>query len=304
MNQPLQDYSRIEGEVATSLGRVQLVRSLWTRPIDRSGANPDYHHLQLSLMPLTGRAEGCFPDHWSQHRFEPVGEMFFLPADEPIRLRSHCRDQNAIVCTFLPSKVSQWLGEDMVWTDSRLQATLDICNANIRRLLFRMGEELRGPGYAADILIELMAAQVAVELARHLRGIEGDQALGGLAPWRLRRIDERLNAGSDLPTLSELAEMCNISVRHLTRAFRISRGRSIGSYVAEHRMDESKRLLAGGVSVKEVAFRMGFTAASNFASAFRRATGETPRDYRQRTRTSGSEVQLMDDDSVMRAPTA
>lgn len=289
MDGPLQEYTRIEGEMATSLGRVQLVRSLWTRPIDRSGANPEHHHLQLSLMPLTGRAEGCFSDHWGPHRFEAVGEMFFLPAGEPIRMRSNCRDQNAIVCAFAPDKVSQWLGDDMEWTDIRLQAMLDIGNANIRRLLFRMGEEIRGPGFAAPTLIDLMAAQVAVELSRHIRGLDGDQALGGLVPWRLRRIDERLADGGGIPTLGELAALCNISIRHLTRAFRISRGRSIGSYVAEHRMDEAKRLLAGGVSVKEVAYRMGFTAPSNFAAAFRRATGETPRDYRQRAGLSREE---------------
>ncbi|MFT3966944.1 MAG: helix-turn-helix transcriptional regulator [Sphingobium sp.] len=283
MNRPLQEFTRIEGEVTTGIGNVQLVRSLWTRPIDKSADGAGHHHLQLSLMPLPARAEGCFPDHWGPHRFEPVGEMFFLPATERVRIRSNCRDQNAIVCTFIPERVAQWLGEAREWSDSRLQGMLDISNPAVRRLLFRMGEEIRSPGFASETLIELMATQVAVELARYFRGIEGDQALGGLAPWRLRRIDERLAEGSGIPSLQELAELCNISVRHLTRAFRISRGRSIGSYVAEHRMDEAKRLLAGGVSVKEVAFLMGFTAASNFAAAFRRATGETPRDYRQRT---------------------
>lgn len=281
MNQPLHEFTRVEGEATTSLGHVQLVRSRWTRPIDRFATSPR-HHLQLSLMPLSGIAEGCFPDHWGPYRFEPLGDMFFFPAHESIRIRSNCRDQNAIACIFDPDQVAPWLGENMTWTDARLQGMLDISNANIRRLLFRMGEEMRSPGFASDMLIELMTAQVVVELARYFRGIEGDQAVGGLAPWRLRRIEERLTDGTVSPSLGELAALCNISVRHLTRAFRISRGRSIGSYVAEHRMDEAKRLLAGGVSVKEVAFRMGFTAGSNFAAAFRRATGETPRDYRQR----------------------
>jgi transcriptional regulator GlxA family with amidase domain len=36
------------------------------------------------------------------------------------------------------------------------------------------------------------------------------------------------------------------------------------------------------MGVKTVAFATGFTAPSNFAAAFRRATGETPRQYRQR----------------------
>jgi AraC family transcriptional regulator len=242
-------------------------------------------------LPQSGGAEGCFPDHWGPHRFEPIGEMFFLPAGELVRTRSNCRHQNAIVCQFAPDAVAQWFDADLRWTDSRLQGTLDIANANVRRLLFRMGEEIRSPGFAGTTLVELMAAQVAVEMARYFLGIEGDQATGGLAPWRLRLIDERLADADGIPDLGELARLCNISVRHLTRAFRISRGRSIGSYVAEHRVDEAKRLLAGGMTVKEVAFAMGFTAPSNFAAAFRRATGETPRDYRQRAGRPGLEAQ-------------
>ncbi len=281
MDEPTDDVIRTEGEMGGGIGHVRLVRSFWSAPIDRSATTQD-HHLQLSMMPTSGSAEGNFPDHWGPHRFEPIGEMFFLPAGERVRTRSNCRHQNAIVCSFTSEAVEQWFGEDMEWTDGRLQAMLDINNANVRRLLFRMGEEIRSPGFATPTMVELMTAQVAVELARHLRGLEGDQATGGLAPWRLRRIDERLADGSGVPSLEELATLCNISVRHLTRAFRISRGRSIGSYVADHRVDEAKNLLAAGMSVKEAAFVLGFTAPSNFAAAFRRATGETPRDYRQR----------------------
>ncbi|MCE7795078.1 AraC family transcriptional regulator [Sphingobium sufflavum] len=281
MDQPSQEVIAIEGEMATSIGPVRLVRTLWGQPIDKS-ATTDAHHLQLSLMPMSGRAEGGFPDHWGPHRFEPIGEMFFLPAGERIRTRSNCRHQNAIMCHFPPDAVTDWLGADMAWTDSRLIGMLDLHNANLRRLLFRMGEEIRSPGFGTPMLVDLMARQVVVELARHVLDIDGDQATGGLAPWRLRLIDERLADGAAVPTLEELAALCHMSVRHLTRAFRISRGRSIGSYVADHRVAEARNLLAAGVTVKEVAFAMGFTAPSNFAAAFRRATGETPRDYRQR----------------------
>ncbi|MET0240362.1 MAG: AraC family transcriptional regulator [Sphingobium sp.] len=277
------EFIRVEAEQRTELGHVQLVRSAWAQPIDRSGSRGE-HHLQLSLMPVCGHALGSFPDHWGPHRFEPIGEMFFIPANELVRTRSTCRHQHAIVCSFVPEAVAAWFDEQVEWSGSRLQAMLDISDGNLRRLLFRMGEEIRSPGFAADTLVELMAAQVAIELARHLRGIDTDQAAGGLAPWRLRLIDERLAEGAIPPTLDELAGLCAISVRHLTRAFRISRGRSIGSYMADHRIDEAKRRLAAGMTVKEVAFAMGFTAPSNFAAAFRRSTGETPRDYRQRAR--------------------
>jgi AraC family transcriptional regulator len=103
-----------------------------------------------------------------------------------------------------------------------------------------------------------------------------------LSPWRLRLIEERLVGETAPPSVAELAALCNISVRHLTRAFRVSRGRSIGNYVLEHRMTHAKKLIETGMNIKSVAQAMDFTASSNFTAAFRRATGETPRDYKQR----------------------
>jgi len=102
-----------------------------------------------------------------------------------------------------------------------------------------------------------------------------------LAPWRLRIIDDRLAACRAAPTLTELAGLCRLSVRQLTRGFRASRGCSIGEYVARSQLDHAKQLLATEESIKSIAYSMGFTSPSNFSTAFRRATGQTPRQFRQ-----------------------
>jgi AraC family transcriptional regulator len=271
----------IEAEMPLSLGRVQIVRKFWNEPIDVV-ATAHTHHLELSLLPRSSNAMGCFPEHWEPHRFEPIGEVFLLPAQHTVHARSDCRHQNSIVCNFDPAAVQTWLDGGLEWTERRLKGSLDIVNANVRRLLFRMGEEIRNPTFASETMVELMAAQAAVELSRHLLGIDAGKKVSGLSPWQLKLIDERLEHRAPPPSLSELAALCNVSVRHLTRAFRANRGRSIGSYIAEHRIDQARRLLASGLRVKSVAHATGFTAPSNFAAAFLRATGETPRQYRQR----------------------
>ncbi len=114
-------------------------------------------------------------------------------------------------------------------------------------------------------------------------GLEEKQVAGGLPGWRLRLIDQRLHDEPMPPSLAELAELCRLSVRQLSRAFRASRGQSIGSYIAERRLDHARRMLTAGMSVKAVAYSTGFSAPSNFTAAFVRATGETPRQYRART---------------------
>ena len=275
----------IEAEVPLRIGRVRLVRKVWSGPIDVLGTS-HMHHLELALLPVPSTARGCFPDQWGPHRFEPIGELFLFPAQLTVHAKSDCRQQNSVVCIFDPAAVAAWLDSKLEWTDSRLQGSLDIVNSGIRSLLCKIVGEIRNPGFASETMVELMVGQAAVELSRHLLRLDDRKRKAGLAPWCLKRIDERLADGGAPPALAELAALCNLSVRHLTRAFRCSRGRSIGSYIAEQRIDQAKRLLALGLRVKSVAHATGFTAASNFAAAFLRATGETPRQYRRRTSRS------------------
>src|SRR3546814_2063878 len=54
---------------------------------------------------------------------------------------------------------------------------------------------------------------LGIELARYCERINDVQSGGGLSSWRLRLIDERLHEVRDAPTLTELAELCKLSVR-------------------------------------------------------------------------------------------
>ena len=99
----------------------------------------------------------------------------------------------------------------------RLEASLDIRSASMRSLLMRLGEEVRHPGFASQLSAELIAGQIAVELFRYVAAIIDGAAIGGLAPWRLRIIEERLTEQRTAPTLAEFAGLCQLSVRQLTR---------------------------------------------------------------------------------------
>jgi len=180
-----------------------------------------------------------------------------------------------------------WLQRDLEWTDRRLAAILDIPDANIRGLLLRLAEEVRHPGFASAVLVELICAQIAIELGRYCAAVIEGPMTGGLAPWRLRMIDERLREVQAAPSLAELAELCQLSVRQLTRGFRASRGCSIGDHVAHSRLEQAKRLLAGDQSVKAIAYSLGFSSPSSFSYAFRRLLGDTPRQFRQRVLRAG-----------------
>ncbi|WP_428310657.1 helix-turn-helix transcriptional regulator [Hydrocarboniphaga sp.] len=273
--------TQVDADMALRIGRVQLVRNSWDAPIDTCKAGTQ-HHLELSMLPRVGEQRGCFPELWGADRFEPIGEVFLLPAAQLFHARSQCRQQHSLICRLDPPAVAEWFEGELPWTERRLRGSLDIGSTRIRHLLAGMAAELREPGFASSAMIELMAAQTAIELSRHLFGIEQRaRPAGGLAAWRLRLIDERVSGDPLAPSLSELAQLCGVSVRHLTRSFRASRGYSIGQYLEEQRIAHAKRMLAAGRSVKAVAYTLGFTAPTNFAAAFRRAAGESPRQYQQ-----------------------
>ncbi len=273
----------LKAELQLPLGTAQLVQFHLSQPSDNVMSLCETHRLDLCLTPRPKNARACYRDHWGPHRFERIGDVFLVPAGEALHAKGdNAGSQSSILCFLRPAPISAWLEDDLEWTDRRLQASLDIANPNVRQLMLRLGEEMRHPGFASATLAELIIAQMAIEISRYCTAIPDAPKSGGLAPWRLRLIDERLTELHQAPTLADLAELCNLSVRQLTRGFRASRGRSIGDHIANSRIDIAKRRLATGESVKSIAYTMGFSSPSSFCYAFRKATGEAPRQFRQR----------------------
>lgn len=282
---PTENLMTLEAEVRVPIATAQLVRFHMTEPTDtiKTKNEEGRYWLDMCLTPRPRNARACYRDHWGPHRFERLGNVFLIPPEEVVQARSDGgAPQSSILCHLDPQAIRQWFDDDLNWTDQRLQASLDIPDANVRNLLLRLTDEMRNPGFASNVMIELVTAQLALELGRYYNTVNEAPAQGGLAPWRLRLIDERLREVREAPTLTELAALCNLSVRQLTRGFRANRGRSIGEHVAQCRLDNAKRLLATNQSVKSIAYSLGFASPSSFCFAFRRAIGETPRQFRQR----------------------
>ena len=277
------DMMTVEAELRGPVATTQLVHFHLPEPANNILREEEVYRIDLSLTPRPRNARACYTDRWGPNRFERLGKVFLLAPGEALLARSDDTiEQYSLICQLQPESMRAWFDGALEWTDQRLLAGLDIRDANISGLLLRLAREARHPGFASDMLVELISAQIAIELARYCTTVDDGHITGGLAPWRLRRIDERLREVREAPTLGELAELCQLSVRQLTRGFRASRGCSIGDHVANSRVEHAKRLLATEQSVKAIAYSLGFSTPSSFCYAFRRATGVTPREYRQR----------------------
>ena len=111
-------------------------------------------------------------------------------------------------------------------------------------------------------------------------------AMGGLSPMTLRRAIERLRSDSDADvSLATLASDAGLSRFHFCRAFKESMGLSPHAWLRQHRLEQAMNMLRDtDDSVVSVAAALGYASQTAFAAAFRKLTGETPSDWRRRTR--------------------
>ncbi|MED5550068.1 MAG: AraC family transcriptional regulator [Pseudomonadota bacterium] len=114
----------------------------------------------------------------------------------------------------------------------------------------------------------------------------------GLPPDRMQdlvdRACDRLLGDIQAPlTLDELAHVLGTNRNVLTRAFNQVLGCSTFQWLRGQRLARAAELLRHtDLSVQTIAFDVGYGEPANFATAFRRAHGCSPRQYRRNVRTS------------------
>ena len=195
----------IEAELRLPAATVQVWQFDLVKPLQTVLRDEGVYRLDMCLSPRLPGSGLCFADHWAAHRFERPGRIFMIPPGETLRVRGGVGHQGAIICFLPKTRLGAWLEDDLAWTDRRLEASLDIASVSVGNLLLQLGEEARHPGFASEILSEAIAVQIAVHLQRYYRGFTESQSSGGLTPWRLRLIEERLKDVQHAPTLTELA---------------------------------------------------------------------------------------------------
>ncbi|EGF90991.1 bacterial regulatory helix-turn-helix protein, AraC family protein [Asticcacaulis biprosthecium C19] len=112
-----------------------------------------------------------------------------------------------------------------------------------------------------------------------------------LADAQGQRIADRLKAAMETdklyldPTLSlpKLARHLHVSGNHISQTLNGVIGLSFFDYVTRWRVEAAKpEVLAGAKGILEIAYDNGFNARSSFYRAFKRETGMTPTEYRDR----------------------
>jgi AraC family transcriptional regulator len=257
----------VDAEIELPLGRVQVVRLEHVGPKDHMFRRENVYWVDLCLTPRRPTACARYIDRWGSHRFAEMGSIIALPPNEHMQLRSAGGRHTSVICQLRSDAVDKWLPGDFEWTDRRLEACPHIASERIRWLLLRLNQELRGPDVGTREIGEAITSQLSIELARYIVSVNEPTERGGLASWRLRVIDERIAEPREPPTLAELAELCRMSVRQLTRGFRTSRGCSVTDHLGQVRIDTAKRRLASSQeSIATIATSLGYASQSSTAN--------------------------------------
>ncbi|GHB24573.1 helix-turn-helix transcriptional regulator [Salinicola rhizosphaerae] len=138
------------------------------------------------------------------------------------------------------------------------------------------------PGRDESLLEEGLTLQV---LSRALSHAPATEPLPALTPrdreW-IERVRHYLQAHPDADhTLTDLAKLACMSPSALRSKYRRHYGRSVFDHLREYRLLLAMRLLREGLKVQDVAFRVGYRHATNFATAFRQLHGIAPSDVYQ-----------------------
>lgn len=104
----------------------------------------------------------------------------------------------------------------------------------------------------------------------------------GLSPVIQRRVREYIDTHLHTAlTIKQLASEAQLSEFHFARMFAISFAQTPHQYILKQRILRSQALLKMSHSLADIALQVGFSSQSHFSRQFKKATGYTPRQFRQ-----------------------
>ncbi len=173
-----------------------------------------------------------------------------------------------------------------VYLDNK--TTLDNFEECLERLqkinLFSTGRPLMCHLQSSVILSELLVSLSQRTTERYLRAPALEDA--DFIPGKLKRaISYIMRHYTEHINLDDLSRVCSVSKQQLIRYFKSTLNTTPIRYLLDYRLSRAKELLFAhpDLSVKEIAYELGFDNPHYFTRAFTEKNGESPRAYRSRT---------------------
>lgn len=147
-------------------------------------------------------------------------------------------------------------------------------SATLMQSLFR---EFRCPDRYSQFMLHSLAIELLVSIHREEAATNSSNCQ---IPWLLQVRDLLHEELSENLRLESIAAQAGVHPSHLTKAFRLHFGQSIGEYVRCLRISRARHLLeTTEQSIGAIAVATGFNDQSHFTRTFKKHTGRTPHSY-------------------------
>ena len=162
---------------------------------------------------------------------------------------------------------------------------LDAGEQKITENIFkRLHKEYSRPGKWQDEMIFAQLQEMLIHLSRiynnQFQNVPADKSKELLADFECE-IEEHFREEHQV---SDYANRFNVSLNHFTELIKTQSGKTPIGHIHDRLLLESKRqLFHSRLTIKEIAFQLGFQDASYFNRFFKRLTGLTPVEYRTKT---------------------
>ncbi len=213
----------------------------------------------------------------------PAGSVFIYSSRDFVWHQRE-RESEYINMMLDPQVLNQVASENGLSTPVKIEHRVIFPDPTILHIAQLLKSEVNSGGLAGKLYTESLRNLLAVHLLRNYTGAVEKPTLDDspLDTLKLNQvkdfIEQRL--AEDL-SIADMAAVVHMSQFHFARAFKTATGQSPHRYLTQRRMEQAKVLLSvTRLSVAEVAYRVGFYNTSHFTAQFRKATGTTPKAYR------------------------
>ncbi|NSL54538.1 AraC family transcriptional regulator [Uliginosibacterium aquaticum] len=244
------------------------------------------------IVLLEGRASGFYGQQevslGRQDRHQAEALLFNVTEPERFRRKTHPGSYERKISI---SVENSWLADSGL-LDSELKP---LCSSHLQ--LRRWTPSLRACAIVAEMLDDneqcapalrkLFLESRTIELLGEAFGqashLQTAHTRVSRSTSRLQQLREWLDSGAaNELSLSEIAKHAGINPYSLQQQFRAAYGVTIFGYLRRNRLERARHALEmGALSISEAAWQAGYGSAANFATAFRRCFGFSPKETRR-----------------------
>lgn len=118
---------------------------------------------------------------------------------------------------------------------------------------------------------------------KHIDVFRSEEQLVNDVPFILKKVVKHIEDNiSNRIDINELAQMTRWSSQHFIRVFTQFMGDTPYQFILKKKMEKAKVLITEtNISMKDIAFELGFQSYGNFCKLFKRETGKNPDEYRK-----------------------